>query len=580
MKFTPTQDSIESLFKTSKFIIPDNQREYTWNNKNWEDFFLDIVEACKDPTGEPYFIGNCIFHKAENINTLSILDGQQRITSLIIVLAAIRDVYIAKNDITQSEFIQNTCLNKKYRDGKTIIPLLENDTLGDYFKYRIIQGQTSLKNEMKAESSLEKSIENSYNYFLKSINLSIENQEFTLDTFRDTIFSLEIIKNIVETEVDGYTLFETLNSRGQPLLLSDRIKNLILKFTSNNKKSLHASVWSKIRNSIDTTKNFDYLIEVYWILNYEKCSSEEIYRHIKKELLSNTNRDNYIDDFLSKLALYSTISHLITELKCEKRVSQESVIRMDDGNLLFNEQKNLDQMISSLIFFKTFKIKQVMPILISLIIQYTDQKIKENQLVNVIRQLEYFHFTFSICKKQANIYEKLYIATAKEINTMYSFVKLKLFIAELKLKLPSEEEFKIHMLEKRYSNHNKKYKNSKEIREFFNIIEFYKSKKINSFNLLTDPHYNIEHILSDDGNVPSVNIGNLVVIEETLNTKCRSKSFNEKIEIYKSSSLVVLQNFCKLYYSYENFENALINARSERLIRDGYNLIISNFNLN
>jgi len=97
---------IKELFSRSNFYrVPEYQRPYSWDDENFQDLIEDLLDAEKE---QEYFIGTVVLHKKEGIS--DIVDGQQRLTTLMILFACLRDLVVDKEF---KESIQEKIIQKK-----------------------------------------------------------------------------------------------------------------------------------------------------------------------------------------------------------------------------------------------------------------------------------------------------------------------------------------------------------------------------------------------------------------------------------------------------------------------------------
>jgi len=223
-----TLSEVFPIDKDIKYVIPKYQREYTWNKDNWEELFNDIQESQGD-----HFIGSLICvdksSDAYQLTELEIVDGQQRLTTISLLFAAIYQ-----------------CLNEK----KTPDDMDLNNELYN-LKYRLIQ--RTGENEFKLELSHQNSNANDYKSILRDIGvISFNNdslnkgnrriykafryflsrlENFSLEELRKILSEINrvlIVKIEVNSHSDAFVLFESLNNRGVPLSAIDLIKNKLL----------------------------------------------------------------------------------------------------------------------------------------------------------------------------------------------------------------------------------------------------------------------------------------------------------------------------------------------------------------
>ena len=216
------------------FEIPKYQREYPWGTREWKALFDDLVE-----NDFGYFLGSiiCINSATDSINApkFEVVDGQQRLTTLSLFLAALYTSLTMHKELLdedqQSDILQlkRKLVLKKTKSDIRVVPQVQGSNRDDYLgllaKIGIIP-----KRPMPNFAGLRRIVK-AYNYFLKRITALLEeNSDVISCMFRilDKVNSAILVIIEVSNHADAYTLFESLNNRGTPLTSVDLIKNLLL----------------------------------------------------------------------------------------------------------------------------------------------------------------------------------------------------------------------------------------------------------------------------------------------------------------------------------------------------------------
>lgn len=253
------------------FIIPPFQRNYEWSFEECDELFYDIKNAYV--TQKSHYLGNVVYYEGKNsgasYNEYILVDGQQRVTTILILLCAIRDT-VENEDVVRS-------INTRY---------LKNDTGDNRFRVRLKQTSydsqsfISIIDKTPCEN-LDNNIIKNYHHFIKLIKES----EVTPKELYDTIPKLEIVDVNLKIENDlnaVQTIFEKINSTGKRLTPADLIRNfLLLSDTSDEQERLYQNYWLKIEQ---TVKN-DYISRFardYLILNiFDDVPNEKVYKMFK-----------------------------------------------------------------------------------------------------------------------------------------------------------------------------------------------------------------------------------------------------------------------------------------------------------
>lgn len=231
---------IDEIFKKDAdfyYVIPKYQREYTWGYSEWQALYDDISE-----NSIGYFIGSIIcINTADAISPrLEVIDGQQRLTTLCLLLAAIYNkLKEYKEQLDEDQLDDLTSLRKsiickkEQTKGLILIPQIQNYNQEDFAAVMADNGIIKV-GQKKPFFPLRK-ISRCYNYYLgrlqQDINEAIGRDEDPIECIleiKKKICRSMLVKIEVSTHSDAYILFESLNNRGTPLTAIDLMKNLIM----------------------------------------------------------------------------------------------------------------------------------------------------------------------------------------------------------------------------------------------------------------------------------------------------------------------------------------------------------------
>ena len=288
--------TIFSNNSNSEYKIPKYQREYTWGTNEWNALFDDVIE-----NDNGYFLGSYICVSDSSMgdsSTLELIDGQQRLTSLSLLLLALYTKLNAhKEELDEDENtdlnnLKRQLANKKeiIKDGNKTIsytPRLKlqiannEDYLSLLAKYGIVEYHKIPTN------AGNRRIYKAYNHFKKCIEEYIQTQDeeehaSEIDTLRKLInkFNSIILVGIeVETHKDAYMLFESLNKRGVPLSSIDLIKNLLISVAEKDGNTdTTYDIWLEIMNNLGE----DYSIQERFFRQYYNAFREELNEPFEK----------------------------------------------------------------------------------------------------------------------------------------------------------------------------------------------------------------------------------------------------------------------------------------------------------
>ena len=289
-------NNIAQIFSNEKSIlynIPKYQREYTWGQKEWGLLFNDVIENDKG-----YFLGSIICVddsvSAWSDAILEVIDGQQRLTSISILLIALynklnkKKSQLDEDGLTDLNNIKRELVVK--RNGKNISrlkPQVQNNNRDDYFSL-LCENDLLLDYEKKNNAG-NRRIYRAYYYLSNLIDKYIEeiqkddSNSNEIDILFELVnkFNSAILVSIqVETHKDAYMLFESLNNRGVPLSAIDLIKNLLISVSDDDGKSDECySKWKKILSYLGE----DYSVQERFFRQFYNAYRDELNEPYKAE---------------------------------------------------------------------------------------------------------------------------------------------------------------------------------------------------------------------------------------------------------------------------------------------------------
>ena len=274
------------------FIIPPFQRNYEWSNKQCEELFSDIENAFKKQ--KTHYLGNVVYYFGDNNGTefqeLILVDGQQRISTIVLLLCALRD-----------------CEKDAEFQSKITTRYLKNDTSIDKFRIRLKQTSYDYQSFLSVIEKTPIKDENNniiknYKCFLRLLNETT----ISLVDIYNTIQKLEIVGVNLQIENDletVQTIFEKINSTGKPLSAADLMRNyLLISKSPIEQQRLYDNYWVNIETTVGN-EFISRLAKNYLVIKtYDDVANEEIYS-IFKEYFSNANVSH--EKILQELEIYS-----------------------------------------------------------------------------------------------------------------------------------------------------------------------------------------------------------------------------------------------------------------------------------
>ena len=254
------------------FIIPPFQRNYEWSNKQCEELFSDIENAFKKQ--KTHYLGNVVYYFGDNngaeFQELILVDGQQRISTIVLLLCALRD-----------------CEKDAEFQSKITTRYLKNDTSIDKFRIRLKQTSYDYQSFLSVIEKTPIKDENNniiknYKCFLRLLNETT----ISLVDIYNTIQKLEIVGVNLQIENDletVQTIFEKINSTGKPLSAADLMRNyLLISKSPTEQQRLYDNYWVNIETTVGN-EFISRLAKNYLVIKtYDDVANEEIYSIFKE----------------------------------------------------------------------------------------------------------------------------------------------------------------------------------------------------------------------------------------------------------------------------------------------------------
>jgi uncharacterized protein with ParB-like and HNH nuclease domain len=525
------------------FEIPEYQRAYAWKPDNINTLFDDIVETYNRQ--KEHFLGIVVSLKdKEKDFKLSVIDGQQRITTTILVLLSIRHYLIQKGlndnnikDIKDINGLIDSVLDQqhiwtndafKYRlktnhlnSGlfEAIYSAKQKCDVDKYFKSLGNNVSEPNKNLYKSYCSIHKYIENKiHSECLKKGESDEDFIEKLLNYLKQYLKCFKVLEISVRDISFAYEFFQSINNKGVNLSAFDIIKAKMFEICSDD--SLYTNELNNNFNAIQANLGKidpNAFLRHYWMSKNENISINAL---LDKILLEYKNPKQSLELFedLNKYSLsYADVFN--TETRSEKTNNALSDV---------------------LCLAKNF----VMPVLLS---AYHNIHEDSEKLIKIISYIENYVFRFrTICHLENKKMEGTLCRIALEISDKKNDVDIDFILKELKGDDPSDESFTA--LFKDHSSTNK------IAMYILNKVEIYKSGKY------PDKYkHSVEHIMpqniekwedvvhSFDNNYEDLlnKVGNLTLITKPLNSSLKNDPFLEKLKHYKEFSKFKISDYIK-----------------------------------
>lgn len=531
MKITCLDKEVGKFLTESFYKIPRFQRPYSWDHVNVEEFWNDtVVENDSD-----YFIGNFVVYDDKGV--LGVVDGQQRLTTITLLLCALRNVLKEQGFSDLAKGIHNLIERPDIKNERYYV--LRTETSYPFLQEYVQKfGTPATVPDIGPEERL---LQQAYEYVRGNLDTLVQNinsqpslsepkkkasLEAELSKIRDKILGLKLIFTSLDNEDDAYLIFETLNTRGKDLTLSDLVKSHLARLLKPTNKGVDLSKdkWAQIAETFEESQadlSMSTFIHHFWLSRYDYITEKKLYKALRKRI-KKENAASLLDELLKESTIYRQI-HEPSYKKWKK--------------------EDLD-MRDSLEAINLFRIKQQLPLVLAVMRHYEDGTLKPKHVKEVLTAIENFHFAFTAIASQRSSggISFMYASAAKNLHEASKLADkvavIEAFYRKLKDKRPPYAEFEARFLELRYSSKFTKQKN---------LVRYLLTKifQRNSTGTPLDPNkLTIEHLAPEnppqsagltDEQIASV--GNLIVIDHALNNKLANKDFVDKRKILATSNV-------------------------------------------
>ena len=540
---------IRKLLTEGEYIIPNYQREYDWEDEQIDEFINDIKGINKN---ESYFIGHMVFEGKRNGPKFTVIDGQQRLTTITIILCCLRDIFYEKNNTDLANGINDQYIFFKNDDNETFARL-DNKMPYPVLQARVLNVPNEKKDNIKPKKNGEKKIIRAYE---KIKSLFDDSTIEELKDFRDRILNLETVSVVTEGVSDACAIFMTLNSTGKDLTPLDLVKSLI--FSKYPKVSLIEEpndTWKKIKDNINDNSKF---LNNFYASRYKKVSDRNIFKEVEKTLKSLTPKE-------PGAAAKELLQQMLEDSELFKLINEPVSTNF--------EKKDYDIYESIYAITKQFKIQVANAFLIALIRDYRKKNISKKMCLRGLSVMERFHFiNNAVCSKRSSGIDLLYAKYAHDLYQATSRPDKHQVITsvcnDLKGKVAKLSDFKVDVDSKLY--YTKKDERQKELVKYV-LMKLERKQNAHSIPIATS----IEHVYPESPETmtlgdPSLikNIGNLVLLEDDVNSKIGNKDYKDKKKyVLKNSKMITAK---ELFETYNDWTDKEIEQRRNDMIDEIY----------
>lgn len=512
------------------YQIPRFQRDYSWTNEEWEDLWMDLLGTLKVDEESAHYMGYLVLQSADD-KTFDVIDGQQRLTTIsIIVLAILKNIQRlvdAGNDSEQNrrraEQIRQTYVG--YLDPVTLVArpkLTLNRNNNNYFQtYLVPLGHLPQRGFRASEHLLRKTFEWFDKHIADYLKVSTGDEGMRLaklvEDISDRLFFTVIT---VTDELNAYKVFETLNSRGVRLSATDLLKNYLFSVldrggeTDHDLRSLEDR-WEAIVGRLQS-ENFPDFLRVHWNSRYSFARQADLFKTIR-----------------AQVSTPEKVFQLLREM--EEDLDTYLALSSPEPSEWHQEDKQLAGVL------KTFRVRQPFPLLLA-----AKRIMDPHDFTGLLRATVVISMRFNVIGSYGTAeQERKYNEVAERI-AKKELNQLAMALQALRSVYPDDNAFRVAFSDKTIRTTDSR--NNRVVRFILCSLEGHLSGQAHDF---ASDAFNIEHVLpqnapdgwggfgNDDAEALVYRLGNMTLLQAGANRDLGTAGYVEKRATYQQSGFAI-----------------------------------------
>jgi uncharacterized protein with ParB-like and HNH nuclease domain len=467
-----------------QYVIPVYQRNYTWDKENCDQLFDDIIYSIKN--NRNHYIGSLVYvnlkksGNSDDIKICSIIDGQQRLTTVMLLLKAIQNSINDKDNIISKKIEEN--LYNKLCEERYKLKLKNVDGDNDDLE-KVLSGNVKGLNETSK-------IAINYKNFVDRINNVILNSDdnISYSDLLSGISKLEIVEIILDEDDNPQKIFESINSTGKYLTNPDLIRNFLLMgiIDPGIQKEYYRNYWVELENKISSDNIEKFFYDFLIMKDPTYIKEDKVYDNFKKYYDDVNDKDYVFKEILRYGEYYKLILCCNSKLYSKKTNQLCRIFTILKHNTIYSFLLRVCDDFKDIQKLYDAETKNILTE--DEIAKYTKEEIEFNnilELFNVyaVRRLICEIPSSSLRRFYAGLYNKLF--GKNDVNKTKYYESCKAYLCTLKTDdaMPDDNMFRDSLYYKNI------FKKSNILRYFFDLIENNGTKEKVDMSDLTIEHY-------------------------------------------------------------------------------------------
>lgn len=378
-KETKLQDIIEG---TKQYVIPLFQRTYSWTAKEWEVLWKDLVELSEMENPRTHFIGSIVnmptVSVPEGVAKYLLIDGQQRLTTIFVLLTLLRNRAREIQNQGFAEEINNTLLVNPYKKDNDFYKLMPTQVDRETYQ-NLING---------VSNETENQLTRAYTFFDKKLK-QVELEPEKLKKIITSYFS--VVSIVLDADDNPYLVFESLNAKGRPLTQADLIRNyFFMRIHFEKQDEVYKTYWHPMQTALN--EDLTEYIRHFLMRGGNIIKQGDVY-YALKENVSTSNAIDYLKD-LKKFSVY------YQRLKFPE----------------FEPEIELQKLFRRL---NRIEVTTAYPLLLNFYSNYDEGKISKADFAVILKTLENYLIRRFVCNVATNQLNKIFPAVYPAITSKY-----------------------------------------------------------------------------------------------------------------------------------------------------------------
>lgn len=538
----------EILTLSKQFIVPKYQRGYEWQPEEAAEYLLDL--DAETTSGRGLFLGTVIFNVSDDAkDKITIVDGQQRLTTIFLLLIACR---LFAKSLKADGIAQETQKRITVTDPTTARsrgPLLvASESIKDVYDVMTESdwnGTIPLKVGSKSVKRQTKRIRPVYESFQRAIKDYGENQ---LSKLLDSIYRTRVIRIDIDGDEEAFSIFERTNARGTDLEVSDLLKNYLYQ----QQVPELDDKWNEILENSDRT--ILKMLKYFYVSKKGYVRKSDLFPNLKTYCKNVGGAVKFVEE-LRQFSIFYNLAR-----KEENATAIKNYFESIGCKAIAGDADKHHRVHIAFQAFRLFKVSQIYPLVFAAITSLmtnggANDRSSAKVFLRLLDAMERYHFiNNAVCNRVGNEVEKLYAGFCEKYAQTKDFEKTtNELIIQLRKQLASESEFTARFCEIAYAPENIPL-----ISYIFDRISNYNvapGERVKIF----DPHsglarhnHNIEHFFPQKPDAETTadsatrqaldNIGNLLAVSFRVNSSLGNLPPNKKIQKLKGELSKKVQN--------------------------------------